>query len=93
MIFSAPAAILTNSKMEASVASKSSTMVATKVKVDKEDISNKINGVDHLRIIGKKSHNTHQVTVKSNSKKVGTRITTSNSSHTRETQTRYLGRE
>ena len=94
MIFSAPAAILTSSRIEATVVgSKSSTMVATKVKEDKEDISNRTNGVAHLRITGKKSHNTHQVMVKNHSKKVGTRITTSNSNLIREILKRFLDRE
>ena len=93
MIFSAPAAILTSSRIEATVGSKSSTMVATKVKEDKEDISNRTNGAAHLRITGKKSHNTHQVMVKSHSKKVGTRITTSNSNLIREILKRSLDRE
>ena len=94
MIFSAPAAILTSSRIEATVvASKSNTTVATKVKEDKEGINNRTNGAAHLRITGKKSHNTHQVMVKSHSKKVGTRITTSNSNLIREILKRSLDRE
>jgi archaellum component FlaG (FlaF/FlaG flagellin family) len=94
VIFSAPAAVLTSSRIEATVVvNKNSTTVATKVKEDKEGISNRTNGAAHLRITGKKSHNTHQVMVKNHSKKVGTRITTSNSNLIREILKRFLDKE
>ena len=92
MTFSELEAILTKSRIEASVENNLREVIKTP-EADKAVIRIRTNGVDHLKITTRRNLNTHQA-MEISSQKVGIRITISqNSSPTREIQRRHSDTE